>query len=75
MSGNVSEWVYDWYGNEYYSDSPSENPTGSLNNSSKVLRGGSWDNNALFARSSDRYLRTPAARFNSIGFRCAFSDN
>ena len=28
MSGNVWQWTNDWYGNDYYSASPSSNPTG-----------------------------------------------
>ncbi len=43
MSGNVWEWVNDWYDSEYYSDSPYENPPGPPSGSQKVLRGGGVD--------------------------------
>ena len=42
MHGNVCEWCNDWYGESYYSSSPSNNPTGPNSGSERVDRGGSW---------------------------------
>jgi len=42
MSGNVWEWVNDWYGDKYYGESPKNNPKGSNSGSDRVLRGGCW---------------------------------
>ena len=44
MSGNVCEWVQDWYDEGYYRRSPSENPKGPSSGEKKILRGGSYVN-------------------------------
>jgi formylglycine-generating enzyme len=45
MSGNVREWVWDWYGSTYYSVSPANNPTGpqlAPGFHNRSIRGGSF---------------------------------
>ncbi|MDE3223961.1 MAG: SUMF1/EgtB/PvdO family nonheme iron enzyme, partial [Nitrospirota bacterium] len=71
LSGNVMEWVADWYGDGYYQQSPARNPTGPSNGTKKVMRGGSWINDALYLRSSYRYRYAPINRDANFGFRCA----
>jgi formylglycine-generating enzyme required for sulfatase activity len=73
MTGNVSEWVNDWYGGSYYSSSPYLNPSGPATGTNKVIRGGGWGSTPYFTRLAYRYLGTPDNWGNSIGFRCAFS--
>ena len=54
MSGNVWEWVEDFYDATYYEVSPSVNPLGPKTGESQVLRGGSWFFIPTFQRSSYR---------------------
>jgi sulfatase modifying factor 1 len=71
MAGNVWEWVQDWYDDSYYKNSPAKNPTGPSNGQERVLRGGSWRNNAEMLRSSNRWKHQPSERRVYVGVRCA----
>ncbi len=67
MSGNVEEWCSDWWGD--YSAGAQTNPQGPSSGSYRVLRGGSWGNNARNCRVSDRYNYDPDYSFINIGLR------
>jgi formylglycine-generating enzyme required for sulfatase activity len=72
MSGNVWEWVNDWFGSTYYQSSPSTNPPGPDSDTFRVLRGGSWDTYSYFCRSSLRDVYpVPDVVTSSFGFRAA----
>jgi formylglycine-generating enzyme required for sulfatase activity len=71
MSGNVWEWVNDWYGSTYYSVSPSTNPLGPVSGTSRVFRGGSWDTVTNGVRSSYRGNDSPVTTYDAVGFRVA----
>ena len=71
MSGNVWEWVEDWYGE--YSDNAQTNPAGPSVGSYRVGRGGSWDLGAPGARVSLRCGVAPGGRVDDLGFRLARS--
>jgi formylglycine-generating enzyme required for sulfatase activity len=71
MHGNVWEWCQDWYGQDYYAGSPTDDPTGPDSGTFRVLRGGSWFNFPRNARAAYRFRSQPAARDHNFGFRVA----
>jgi formylglycine-generating enzyme required for sulfatase activity len=60
MSGNVSEWCWDWYSSTYYNASPSDNPTGPTEGSYRITRGGNCDDHtATLVRVAERLGLVP----------------
>jgi len=71
MAGNVWEWVQD-RDHDSYNGAPTngvawESPAGS----GRVVRGGSWNFDAGYARSAYRYGNVPGDRHDALGFRPA----
>lgn len=82
MSGNVWNWVSDWYQEDYYFYSPYSNPQGPSGptyssgdncDDCKVVRGGSWWFAWRYARTSYRGRTSPWTHANWLGIRCARS--
>lgn len=73
MAGNVREWVTDWYQWDYYPIAPPQNPVGPATGVTRVLRGGSWNDIALYLRSTVRKNFLPDSFDSNLGFRCASS--
>lgn len=71
MSGNVWEWVHDYYDMGYYSESPTSNPEGPEFSVWRGLRGGSYADDARKVRTSSRYGSVPSRRASNFGFRLA----
>jgi|GEM_PF-555864 len=69
MSGNVWEWCQHWYGKDYYSQSPRNNPQGPSGGSWRVFRGGSWSGGPRYVRCALRNGRDPGIRRDDLGFR------
>jgi len=67
MHGNVYEWVADWYGT--YPTTAVTDPTGPSSGIGRVVRGGSWDDNARTCRSAYRSTRYPDRSYYDRGFR------
>ena len=75
MSGNVWEWVSDWFSTDYYANSPYQNPLGPEIGSRRTIRGGSWWNDIDGLRTPARASKNPDSKSNTIGFRCARDAN
>lgn len=73
MSGNVWEWTNDWYDANYYSSSSSNDPQGPASGTSRVRRGGNWNNNAYNCRVTNRNSSDPTSTFTYLGFRPVFA--
>jgi formylglycine-generating enzyme required for sulfatase activity len=85
MIGNVREWTSDTFQKDFYSTSPTDDPTGPQANYGErgqpgfaggagvalpVIHGGGWDNPAEYLRVSERYhYFGPTLRVSEVGFR------
>ena len=70
MLGNEWEWVNDWYGEDYFQSSPSQDPAGPANGTLRVLRGGSWFNLPRNVRASMRRWAYPGVKDTADTVRC-----
>jgi formylglycine-generating enzyme required for sulfatase activity len=71
MAGNVMEWVNDWFQDDYYSRSPSNNPPGPTTGTNKVFRGSYWQAGyPTLVVSFRTYGYPPDHSDDSKGFRC-----
>jgi len=69
MHGNVAEWCWDWYGQTYYSSSPTIDPTGAIMGKWRVCRGGFFGDKAFACRSAWRGFLPPLERPTNCGIR------
>jgi formylglycine-generating enzyme required for sulfatase activity len=72
MHGNVWQWCQDYYGP--YKDLSDIDPLRDkkYGSNSRVLRGGSWNNNGTYCRAFSRLRNDPGSRNNNVGFRPSF---
>ena len=80
MSGNVMEWVQDYYDADIYREANRTSEANEIESNTNVLRGGAWYNNAEEIRATTRFNLDPALPLNlnndsliysGVGFRCA----
>jgi serine/threonine protein kinase len=69
MHGNVCEWCSDWYA-DYPAESVTD-PRGPSDGTTRVLRGGGWDNDAQWCTAAWRNALNPSDSGESLGFRVA----
>jgi formylglycine-generating enzyme required for sulfatase activity len=72
MSGNVSEWCNDWYGEYQLNESYSKDPQGPDKGHFRVLRGGSGNLSTDFCLNAYRFKGDPDIRYRNVGFRLLY---
>jgi len=76
VSGNVWEWVQDWFSPNWHQTGPRENPQGPESGSNRVIRGGSFLCHHSYCnryRVSARSSNTPDSATCHMGFRLAMN--
>jgi iron(II)-dependent oxidoreductase len=77
VTGNVWEWVQDWYDQGYYATGPRKNPRGPEAGKYRVIRGGGWGQGEEGGGQRSllgvhyRNYGPPDQSSNVLGFRCA----
>ncbi len=70
MSGNVAEWVADYYSPSYYAESPARDPRGPTAGEDRVQRGGGFRSSTPLVRTTSRHGESIFAAESDAGFRC-----
>ena len=74
LSGNVWEWVRDWYSSSFYKSVKATDPENTNSASYRVYRGGSFVYDfAASLRAGNRYGDVPSYAYAYFGLRCARS--
>ncbi len=69
FTGNVNEWCYDWFSDDYYINCPDQNPKGPKKGYYRAVRGGSFNDKKKECTMEFRRYAEPNKRREDIGFR------
>ncbi|MEO2032631.1 MAG: formylglycine-generating enzyme family protein [Planctomycetaceae bacterium] len=71
MHGNVGELCSDFFGREYYQQTPTDDPQGPEKGSDHLVMGGSWHSDAFRCRAAHRRSNARSGVASYFGFRVA----
>jgi formylglycine-generating enzyme len=75
MSGNVREWVADWYKPDYFEGTEgASDPLGPELGDKRSVRSSSFADSADFAFAAHRFSFRPVDHLPDLGFRCVVDD-
>ena len=69
IGANIHEWCADWYGADYYAQSPRPQPAGPSTGRRRASRGGAWRHDITVSRCAQRSRIDPSFRYTDYGFR------
>lgn len=78
MSGNATEWCYDWFADGSYGQGPVKNPTGPdvpPADRRRVVRGGAWSSNQNICETKRRASYYEDGTGGSTGFRVCWTQH
>ncbi len=74
MAGNVFEWAFDRYQDEYYLNAPLENPQGPEKGLMRSIRSSAFNSGGNQTQVYNRFSARPTDQRSNLGFRCVVED-
>ena len=74
MSGNIAEWTADWYDENLYRTKIVDDSQGPITGKYRVVKGGRYSSPSSTIQTFSRSPYEPDRAFDSVGFRCALSE-